>query len=135
MNLFPKKTKYNKFRKLPLVGITNHGNTIEFGSFGLQSIETARVTSRQIEAARKAINRKLRRAGKLWIRIFPDIPVSAKPTEVRMGKGKGSNEYWCSRVRTGKMLFELAGVPLELAKEAFLLGANKLTVKTKFIVK
>ncbi len=130
----PKRTKFFKQRKGSLGGIENRSTNVAFGIFGLVSEESGRITSRQIEASRKTIKRRLKRLGSLWIRIFPDIPVTSKPTEVRMGKGKGSIDYWCCKVETGKILFELSGVSLELAREAFKLASDKLPVRTKFVI-
>ncbi len=131
--LFPKKTKYRKAFKGRIHGNAKCGYTIAFGSFGLKAMEPERITARQIEAARKAINRYLRRAGRLWIRVFPDVPVSRKPAEVRMGSGKGSVEFYICRVQPGRILFELAGVSSEQAQEAFRLASGKLPIKTKFV--
>ncbi len=131
--LFPKKTKYRKAFKGRIHGNAKRGYTIAFGSFGLKAMEPERLTARQIEAARKAINRYLRRAGRLWIRVFPDVPVSRKPAEVRMGSGKGSVEFYICRVQPGRILFELAGVSSEQAQEAFRLASGKLPIKTKFV--
>lgn len=131
--LVPKKTKFRKAFKGKIKGNAKRGATIAFGSFGLKALEPERITARQIEAARKAINRYLRRAGKLWIRVFPDLPVSRKPAEVRMGSGKGSVEFYVCRVKPGRILFELAGVTSAQAEEAFRLASGKLPIKTKFI--
>jgi len=131
--LFPKKSKYKKAFKGRSKGDAKRGSTIAFGSFGLKAIEPERVTARQIEAARKAINRYLRRSGKLWIRVFPDVPVSQKPAEVRMGSGKGSVERYIVRVKPGRILFELEGVTSAQAEEAFRLASGKLPIKTKFV--
>lgn len=131
--LSPKKTKYRKAFKGRIHGVAKGGTELNFGSFGLKSTQAGRITARQIEAARRAINRHFRRAGKLWIRLFPDVPVSAKPAEVRMGKGKGSPEYWMCRVKPGRVMFEVDGVPEELAREAFERAAAKLSVKTRFV--
>lgn len=133
--LFPKKTKFRKFRKGVLGKIDIRSTELSFGTYGLQSTSCGRVTAQQIESARKTINRRLKRSGQLWIRIFPDIPVSSKPSEVRMGKGKGAVSFWSTKVPVGKILFELKGVPVEIAKEALLLGANKFPIKTKFLFK
>ena len=133
--LQPKRTKFRKAFKGRLKGIATSGTTLNFGAYGLKAVEPGRITARQIEATRRAITRHIKRAGRVWIRIFPDIPVSKKPTEVRMGKGKGSPEYWMVRIQPGKVMFELDGVPLELAKEAFERGAAKLPIKTKFITR
>ena len=131
--LSPKKTKYRKAFKGRIHGVAKGGTELNFGSFGLKSTQAGRITARQIEAARRAINRHFRRAGKLWIRLFPDVPVSAKPAEVRMGKGKGSPEYWMCRVKPGRVMFEVDGVPEELAREAIERAAAKLSVKTRFV--
>lgn len=131
--LSPKKTKYRKAHKGRIHGLAKGGTTLNFGAYGLKSLEAGRLTARQIEAARRAITRHIRRAGRVWIRIFPDVPVSKKPAEVRMGSGKGSPELWICRVKPGRILFELEGVPPDVAREAFLLGAAKLPVGTRFI--
>lgn len=131
--LIPKKTKFRKAFKGRVSGQAKGGTSLSFGSFGLKAVEPERMTARQIESARKAINRHLKRLGKLWIRIFPDIPVSKKPLEVRMGSGKGSVEYYIVRIKPGKILFELDGVEENLAREAFERAAAKLPMKTKFI--
>lgn len=131
--LSPKKTKFRKAFKGKIHGIAKAGFSISYGSFGLKALEPARITSRQIEAARRAITRHMRRVGKVWIRIFPDVPVSKKPAEVRMGSGKGSVEYWACRVKPGKIMFELDGVSEEVAETAFKLAAEKLPVDTKFV--
>ena len=133
--LQPKRTKFRKAFKGRLKGVATSGTTLNFGAYGLKAIEPGRITARQIEATRRAVTRHIKRAGRVWIRIFPDVPVSKKPTEVRMGKGKGSPEYWMVRIQPGKVMFELDGVPLELAKEAFERGAAKLPIKTKFITR
>jgi large subunit ribosomal protein L16 len=133
--LQPKRTKFRKAHKGRLKGIATSGTTLNFGAYGLKAVEPGRITARQIEATRRAITRHIKRAGRVWIRIFPDVPVSKKPTEVRMGKGKGSPEYWMVRIQPGKVMFELDGVPQELAKEAFERGAAKLPIKTKFITR
>ncbi len=131
--LSPKKTKFRKAHKGRIHGFAKAGFSLAFGNFGLKALEPERVTARQIEAARRVITRFIKRQGKLWIKIFPDVPVSSKPAEVRMGKGKGAPEYWACRVKPGKILFELDGVPEEIAKEALEKGAAKLPIKTKFI--
>ena len=131
--LSPKKTKFRKAHKGRIHGFAKGGFSLAFGSYGLKALEPERLTARQIEAARRVITRFIKRQGKLWIKIFPDVPVSSKPAEVRMGKGKGAPEYWACRVKPGKILFELDGVPEEVAKEAFQKGAAKLPIKTKFI--
>jgi large subunit ribosomal protein L16 len=131
--LSPKRTKYRKAHKGRIHGTAKGGTTLAFGAFGLKAVEPERITARQIEAARRAITRHMKRVGKVWIRIFPDLPISRKPAEVRMGSGKGSPEYWVCRVHPGRILFELDGVSKELAKEAFTLAAAKLPVKTRII--
>ena len=131
--LSPKKTKFRKQFKGRIHGTSKGNYALNYGSFGLKAMEPERVTSRQIEAARKAITRYLKRAGRMWIRIFPDVPVSKKPAEVRMGKGKGSIEYWACRVKPGRILFEIDGVTEETAKEALYKASAKLPIKTKFI--
>jgi large subunit ribosomal protein L16 len=131
--LQPKKTKYRKMHKGRNTGLAFRGNKVSFGEFGLQSLGFARITSRQIESARRAINRYIKRGGKVWIRIFPDKPITKKPVEVRMGKGKGSVEYWVALVQPGKMLFEIEGVSMADAKEAFRLASSKLPIRTEFI--
>lgn len=131
--LSPKRIRHRKQFKGRIHGNAKGGSTLSFGSFGLKALTPERVTARQIEAARRAITRQMKRAGKLWIRIFPDVPVTDKPAEVRMGKGKGSPEFWVARVAPGRIIFELEGISEELARSAFELGAAKLPVKTKFI--
>jgi large subunit ribosomal protein L16 len=131
--LQPKRTKFRKQFKGRIHGNAKGGTSIDFGEYGLKSTEPERVTARQIEAARRAITRHMKRAGRVWIRIFPDVPVSKKPTEVRMGKGKGSIEYWCARVHPGRIMFEIGGVPEDVAREALRLGAAKLPVLTRFV--
>lgn len=133
--LQPKKTKYRKAHKGRIHGNAKGGTALNFGSFGLKALQPERVTARQIEAARRTIQRHVKRQGKLWIRIFPDVPVSAKPLEVRQGKGKGSVEYWAARVKPGRIMFEMDGVPEELAREAMALAAAKLPIKTKFVTR
>lgn len=133
--LQPKRTKFRKRQKGRIKGIATRGHEIAFGSFAIKSLEPGRITARQIEAARIAVTRAMKREGQVWIRIFPDIPVTAKPLEVRMGKGKGAPEFWVANVRPGTVLFESGGVPLDLAKEALRLAAQKLPVRTKFIVR
>ena len=132
--LLPKKTKFRKQHKRTgkTSGAATRGNKVSFGEFGLKSVERGRITSRQIEAARRTISRAIKRGGKVWIRIFPDKPITQKPLEVRQGKGKGNVEYWVALVQPGRMLFEIEGVPKELAREAFTLAASKLPVKTTF---
>jgi large subunit ribosomal protein L16 len=131
--LSPKKTKYRKMFKGRLYGIRISGSSLSFGDFGLQALEPGWVTARQIEAARIAVSRYVKRGGKLWIRIFPDKPVTKKPAETRMGKGKGNPEEWVAPVRTGRMLYEIEGVSQDIAKEAFRLAAHKLSIRTKFV--
>ena len=131
--LSPKRTKFRKAHKGRIHGNAKGGTQLNFGAYGLKAVTPERVTARQIEAARRAITRHLRRAGRVWIRIFPDVPVSSKPAEVRMGKGKGSPEYWVARVKPGRIMFELDGVSEEIAREALRLGAAKLPIKTRFI--
>ena len=131
--LQPKRTKFRKAHKGRIHGFAKGGTSLNFGSFGLKATKPERVTARQIEAARRAITRHLRRTGRLWIRIFPDVPVSKKPAEVRMGKGKGTPEFWVCRVKPGKIMFELDGVSESSAKEAFNLAAAKLPLNTKFV--
>ena len=131
--LSPKRLKFRKQHKGRIHGNAKGGTELSFGSFGLKALSPDRITARQIEAARRAITRQMKRAGRLWIRIFPDVPVSDNPAEVRMGKGKGSVEYWCARVHPGRILFECEGIDEETAREAFALGAAKLPIKTKFI--
>jgi large subunit ribosomal protein L16 len=133
--LQPKKTKYRKQQKGRMKGNSMRGNQLAFGSFGIKSLESAWITGRQIEAARQAVTRHMKREGQLWIRIFPDKPITKKPAEVRMGKGKGAPEMFVARVTPGRILFESGGVPLEVAKEAMRLAAQKLPVTTKFIVR
>jgi large subunit ribosomal protein L16 len=131
--LSPKKTKYRKAHKGKIHGFAKGGTDLLFGSFGIKSIDPERVTARQIEAARRAIVRYLRKAGRMWIRVFPDVPVTQKPAEVRMGSGKGSVEYWACRVKPGKILFEVEGISEDEAKEAFAKASAKLPVKTRFV--
>lgn len=133
--LQPKKTKFRKTQKGRIKGFAQKGNSIEFGTFGLKSLEPKRITSRQIEAARIAITRYMKREGKLWIRIFPDKPITKKPAEVRMGKGKGSPEYWVAIAKPGTILFELDGVSEEVAKRALSIGAQKLPCVTKIVTR
>ena len=133
--LSPKRTKHRKQHKGRLKGLAKGGTTLNFGSYGLKATTPGRVTARQIEAARRTITRHIKRAGRVWIRIFPDVPVSQKPAEVRMGKGKGTPEYWMVRVKPGRVMFELDGVETETAKRAFELAAAKLPVKTRFIMR
>ncbi len=131
----PKRTKFRKAHKGRIHGNAKGGTTLNFGSFGIKSLQAERVTARQIEAARRAVTRHIRRQGRVWIRIFPDVPVSTKPTEVRMGKGKGSPEYWVCRVKPGRVLFELDGVTAETARRAFELASAKLPVRTRFVTR
>jgi len=132
--LQPARRKYRKEQKGRNKGISHErGTAVSFGEFGLKAQEPNRVNAREIEAARRAITRHMKRAGRVWIRVFPDVPVTAKPTEVRMGKGKGSVEYWACKVKPGRMMFEIDGVSEELAREALRLGAAKLSVKTRFV--
>ncbi|MEO1888319.1 MAG: 50S ribosomal protein L16 [Cycloclasticus sp.] len=130
--LQPKRTKYRKQHKLRNTGLAHRGSSVSFGEFGLKSLERGRMTARQIEAGRRTITRCIKRGGKVWIRVFPDKPITKKPLEVRMGKGKGSVEFWVAQIKPGTMLFELQGVTRELAEEAFRLAAAKLPFKTKF---
>lgn len=131
--LLPKKTKYRKAHKGRIHGAAKSANTVDFGSYGLKAMAPDRITARQIEAARRALTRHIKRQGKVWIRVFPDVPVSKKPLEVRMGSGKGSPEFWVARVKPGRIMFEIEGVPEELAREAFALAAAKLPIATKFV--
>jgi large subunit ribosomal protein L16 len=131
----PKRTKYRKMHKMKMKGNAKRGDQLAFGSFGIKALDESWVTSRQIEAARIAITRFMKREGQVWIRIFPDKPITKKPAEVRMGKGKGAPEYWVAPVKRGRMLFEAEGVPLEVAKEALRLAAQKLPIVTKFVVR
>ncbi|MBN67384.1 MAG: 50S ribosomal protein L16 [Rickettsiales bacterium] len=133
--LSPKKTKFRKQHKGRIHGNAKGGSTLNFGQYGLKALEPERITSRQIEASRRAITRSVRRVGRLWIRIFPDVPVTAKPAEVRMGKGKGSVDRWVARVKPGRILFEMDGVTEEQARKAFELAAAKLPIKTKFVAR
>ena len=131
--LLPKRVKYRKSQRGRRRGYAKGGTAVDFGEYGLKSLEAAWVTNRQIEAARVAITRNLKKGGKLWIRIFPDKPVSVKPAETRMGKGKGNPEFWVAVVKPGRVMFEVAGTTIEVAQEAFKLAANKLPVKTRFV--
>ena len=131
--LSPKRTKFRKAHKGRIRGMSKGGTSLNFGAYGLKATSPERITARQIEAARRAITRHLRRAGRLWIRVFPDVPVSSKPAEVRMGKGKGSPEFWVVRVAPGRIMFELDGVSWDLAREAFKLAAAKLPIETKIV--
>jgi large subunit ribosomal protein L16 len=131
--LQPARTRFRKQFKGRIHGNATSGVELTFGSFGLRALEPERVTARQIEAARRAITRHMKRSGRVWIRIFPDVPVSKKPTEVRMGKGKGTPEFWACRVKPGRIMFEIDGVPPDLAREALRLGAAKLPIRTRFV--
>lgn len=131
--LQPKRTNYRKAHKGRIHGMAKAGYTLNFGAYGLKALEPERITARQIEAARRAITRAMKRTGRVWIRIFPDVPVSTKPAEVRMGSGKGSPEFWVCRVKPGRIMFEIDGVPAAIAREALELGAAKLPIRTRFI--
>lgn len=133
--LQPKRTKFRKQHKGRIHGAAKGGTTLNFGAFGLKAMDPERVTARQIEAARRAITRHMKRQGRVWIRVFPDVPVSKKPTEVRMGKGKGAPEYWAARVKPGRIMFEIDGVSRAVAEEALRLGSAKLPVRTRFIAR
>jgi large subunit ribosomal protein L16 len=133
--LQPNRTKFRKAFKGRIHGVACSGNTLSFGQYGLKAMEPDRVSARQIEAARRAMTRHMKRAGRVWIRVFPDVPVSKKPTEVRMGKGKGAPELWVARIKPGRVMFEIDGVPVELAKEALALAAAKLPIKTRFVAR
>jgi large subunit ribosomal protein L16 len=133
--LQPKRSKFRKQFKGRIHGNAKGGTALNFGEFGLKALEPERITARQIEAARRAIVRHMKRAGRIWIRVFPDVPVTKKPAEVRMGSGKGAPEFWAARVKPGRIMFELGGVPMQIAKEALALGAAKLPVATKFIAR
>ncbi len=133
--LQPKRTKFRKMMKGRNRGLALRGGSVSFGDFGLKATGRGRITARQIEAARRAMTRHIKRGGKIWIRIFPDVPISSKPLEVRMGKGKGNVDYWCSKVQPGTVLYEMEGVSEELAREAFRLAANKLPIKTTFVIR
>jgi large subunit ribosomal protein L16 len=133
--LQPKRTKYRKAFKGRISGAAKGGFNLDFGSYGLKAMEPDRLTARQIEAARRAITRHMKRAGRVWIRVFPDVPVSKKPAEVRMGSGKGAPEFWACRVKPGRVLFELDGVSVQTAKEALELAAAKLPIKTRFVAR
>ncbi|MBB3972034.1 50S ribosomal protein L16 [Hansschlegelia beijingensis] len=131
--LQPKKTKFRKQFKGRISGVAKGGFDLDFGAFGLKALEPERITARQIEAARRALTRHMKRAGRVWIRVFPDVPVSKKPTEVRMGKGKGANEFWAAKVKPGRIMFEIDGVSAEIAREALALAAAKLPIRTRFV--
>ena len=133
--LQPKRTKFRKMQKGRIKGLAHRGSTISFGSFGLKTTDEGFITSRQIESARVAMTRYMKREGKVWIRIFPDKPITSKPAEVRMGKGKGAPSHWVAVVKPGRIMFELDGVPMEVAREALRLAAQKLPVRTKFVVR
>ena len=133
--LQPKRTKYRKAHKGRIHGNAKGGSALNFGAYGMKAVEPGRLSARQIEAARRTITRHMKRVGKLWIRIFPDVPVSAKPAEVRQGKGKGSPEWWAARVKPGRIMFELDGVPRDVAEKAFILAAAKLPIRTRFVAR
>ena len=133
--LSPKRTKFRKAHKGRIHGKAKGGSKLNFGSYGLKALKAERVTARQIEAARRAMTRHMKRAGRVWIRIFPDVPVSQKPAEVRQGKGKGTPEFWVAKVKPGRIMFELDGVPIYVAKRAFELAAAKLPLKTRFVTR
>ena len=131
--LQPKRTKFRKQFKGRIHGAAKRGTNLNFGEYGLKAMEPERINAREIEAARRAITREMKRAGRVWIRVFPDVPVSKKPAEVRMGSGKGAPEYWVAKIKPGRIMFEIDGVDTETAKEALRLGASKLSIHTKFI--
>ncbi|MEO5366265.1 MAG: 50S ribosomal protein L16 [Magnetococcus sp. WYHC-3] len=131
----PKKTKYRKQFKGRIHGLAHRGSTLSFGQFGLKTLVAGRITARQIESARRAMTRHIKRGGRVWIRIFPDVPVSQKPPEVRQGKGKGNPEFWVAKVKPGRVLYEMEGVTEDLAREAMALAAAKLPVQTKFVMR
>lgn len=133
--LSPKRTKFRKQHKGRIHGLAKGGSDLNFGAFGLKALEPDRVTARQIEAARRAITRQMKRQGRVWIRVFPDVPVTAKPAEVRQGKGKGSVEFWACRVKPGRIMFEVDGVDEDVARRAFELAAAKLPIKTRFVAR
>lgn len=133
--LSPKRTKFRKQQRGRMTGLAYRGSDLNFGDFGLQALEPAWITSRQIEASRRAMTRYIRRGGKIWIRIFPDKPVTMRPAETRMGSGKGAPEFWVAVVKPGRIMFEITGVPEETAREAMRLASNKLPIKTKFVVR
>ncbi|HUX82599.1 MAG TPA: 50S ribosomal protein L16 [Halothiobacillus sp.] len=133
--LLPKRTKFRKQFRGKNRGVASTGNKVSFGEFGLKALERGEITSRQIESARRAISRHVKRGGKIWIRIFPDTPITQKPLEVRMGKGKGSVEYWVAKIQPGKMLYEIEGVNEVVAREAFSLASAKLPIKTTFVTR
>ena len=131
----PKRTKYRKAHKGRIHGLAKGGTVLNFGAYGLKATTPGRISARQIEAARRTITRHMKRVGKLWIRVFPDVPVSSKPAEVRQGKGKGTPEWWAVRIKPGRIMFELDGVPRETAQQAFILAAAKLPVQTRFVTR
>ncbi len=133
--LQPKRTKFRKMHKGRIKGRAKGGTELNFGTYGLKAMEPSRITARQIEAARRAMTRHMKRAGRVWIRIFPDVPVSKKPTEVRMGKGKGTPEFWAAKVKPGRIMFEMDGIPTPVAREAMRLAAAKLPIKTRFVMR
>ncbi len=133
--LQPKRTKFRKAHKGRIHGKAKGGTSLDFGAYGLKAMAPGRISARQIEAARRTITRHMKRVGKLWIRVFPDVPVSSKPAEVRQGKGKGSPEWWACRVKPGRVMFELDGVPMEIARDAFKLASAKLPIQTKFVTR
>jgi large subunit ribosomal protein L16 len=133
--LQPKRTKFRKVMKGRNRGLAERGSKVSFGEFGLKATGRGRITARQIESARRAMNRRIKRGGKIWIRIFPDKPITNKPLEVRMGKGKGSVEYWVAQIQPGRILYEMEGVPEDVAREAFTLAASKLPVSTTFVTR
>jgi large subunit ribosomal protein L16 len=133
--LAPKRTKYRKAHKGRIHGTAKGGTALNFGAYGLKATEPGRVTARQIEAARRAVTRHMKRLGRVWIRVFPDVPISTKPAEVRMGSGKGAPEFWAARVHPGRIMFEIDGVPRDLAKRAFELAAAKLPIRTRFVTR
>jgi large subunit ribosomal protein L16 len=133
--LQPTRTKFRKAHKGRIRGLATSGATLAFGQYGLKAVEPERITARQIEAARRALTRHMKRSGRVWIRVYPDVPVSKKPLEVRMGSGKGAPELWVTRIKPGRIMFELDGVPLQIAKEALALAAAKLPIKTRFVAR
>ena len=133
--LQPMRTKFRKAHKGRIKGVATSANSLNFGEYGLKALEPDRVTARQIEAARRAMTRHMKRAGRVWIRVYPDVPVSKKPLEVRMGSGKGAPEFWVCRVKPGRVMFEVDGIPIEVAKEALALAAAKLPIKTRFVAR
>jgi len=133
--LQPKRTKFRKYQKGRNRGLAQNGNKVSFGEFGLKAVARGRITARQIEAARRAMTRHIKRGGKIWIRVFPDTPISTKPLEVRMGKGKGNVDYWVAKIQPGSVLYEMEGVSEDMAREAFSLAAAKLPVKTTFVTR